>query len=260
MKQSPKHSRVSSWKNSRPLMFAASSAWVALILVIFVFRGGGTTPVEPSLAPLGPSLGRQADELAALGDYEAAVPKYRAALEREPGDVSLRFALGAALSHLGRRQETAEQFQWVVGMGDPASSEVEIARGWLVRAGLLAERSPLAPSTAAIPGAVPPGKVKGRMEWNGADPQSQVSIALRGEEESNNEVAFDTSVRLGEPYEFDQVPPGNYQLTARLSGTTLWDRKVVVEPGQETVLDLTSGDSAVSSKEPPAAGPEGTPQ
>ncbi len=260
MEQFPKHSRVSSWKNSRPLIFAASSAWVALILVIFVFRGGGTTPIEPGFAPLGPSLGLQADELAALGDYEAAVPKYRAALEREPEDVSLRFALGAALSHLGRRQETAEQFQWVVRMGNPASSEVEVARRWLVRDGLLAERSPLAPPTAAIPGAVPPGKVKGRMVWKGAGPQSEVNLALRGEEESNNEVAFDTSVRLGEPYEFDPVPPGNYRLTARISGTTLWDRKVVVEPGQETVLDQTGGDSAVSSEESPIAGPEGTPQ
>jgi len=98
-------------KNFRLLVFAASSAWVALILVILVFRWGGTTPVEPGPASLGPSLGRQADGLAALGDYEAAVPKYRAALERDPEDFSLRFALGAALSHLGRREETAEQFQ-----------------------------------------------------------------------------------------------------------------------------------------------------
>jgi hypothetical protein len=62
-------------KNSRLLIFAASSACVALILVFLVFRWGGTAPVEPRFAPLGPSLGQQADELAALGDYEAALVK-----------------------------------------------------------------------------------------------------------------------------------------------------------------------------------------
>lgn len=227
-------------------MFAASPLGVALIVVL-VFRGGGTRPVEPRLVPLGPSLEKQADELAALGDYEAAVVKYRAALELEPEDVSLRFALGAALSHLGRREETAEQFRWVVRLGDPASLDVEVARRWLVRAGLLAERATFDSSTTNSPGAVPAGKVKGKTESG----SGQVSVALRGEEESNKDVAFDTSVKLGEPYEFDQVPPGNYRLTARISETTVWDRKVTVEPGGESVLDLTGGGSEVASNEPP---------
>jgi hypothetical protein len=160
--------------------------------------------------------------------------------------------LGAALSHLGRREETAEQFQWVMRMGDPASPDVEVARRWLVRAGLLSERVTFASSATTLPGAVPAGKVKGKTESG----SGQVSIALRGDEESNRDVALDTSVTLGEPYEFDQVPPGNYRLTARISETTVWDRKVTVEPGGESVLDLTDGGSAVASNEPPGPAAE----
>lgn len=249
MKQSPRRSPVKSRKSSRPLMFLASSAWVAVILVILVFRGGLTAPVQPRLAPSLPSLVQQADELAALGDYEMAAEKYRAAVEREPDDVSLRFALGTALSHVGRQEETTEQFQWVVMRGDPRAPVVQTARRWLVRAGVLAEPVAFASSTAAAR-AVPPGKVKGKTEWKGPDlpvGSSQVSILLRGEDEPNKETAFDTSLKLGEPYEFDQVPPGTYRLTARVSETQLWNGKVTVEPGKETVLDLTGPASAAPS-------------
>jgi len=146
-------------------------------------------------------------------------------------------------------------------MGDPASPDVEVARRWLARAGLLAERVTFASSATTVDGAVPAGKVKGKAEWKGAEPQSgsgRVSIALRGEEESNKDVALDTSVTLGEAYEFDQVPPGNYRLTARISETTVWDRKVTVEPGGETVQDLTDGGSAGASNEPPGSTAEET--
>ena len=260
MKNYRKHPRNNSWKHSRPLMFAASSVWVALILVIFVFRGGGTVPVEPPLAPPVPSLVQQASDLAALGDYERAAEKYRAAVEREPDDVSLRFALGTALSHVGRQEETAEQFRWVVMRGDPGSAEVQTARRWLVRAGVLAEPVAFASSTTTVAGAVPAGKVKGKTEWKGAEPQSgsgRVNIALRGEEESNKDVVLDTSVTLGEPYEFDQVPPGTYRLTARVSETQAREHKITVEPGGETVFDLTSVSGAAPPDEPPGPAREG---
>jgi hypothetical protein len=237
-------------------MFTASSVWVALILVIFVFRGGLTAPIEPRLAPPVPSLVQQADQQAALGDYERAAEKYRAAIEREPDDVSLRFALGTALSHVGRQEETVEQFRWVVMRGDPGSTEAQTARRWLVRAGVLAEQGRFASTETTIPGAVPAGKVKGRMSLQGGP--GRASIVLRGEGESNKGVALDTSVTTGEPYEFDQVPPGNYRLTARISETTVLDRKLTVEPGTETVLDLTDGGSAVASNEAPGPTTEET--
>jgi hypothetical protein len=38
------------------------------------------------------------------------------------------FALGTAYSHLGRRAEAAEQFQWVVNRGDPVQDYHRAAR------------------------------------------------------------------------------------------------------------------------------------
>lgn len=250
MKQSPRRSLVKSRKSSRPLMFLASSAWVAVILVILVFRGGVTAPVEPRPTPLGPNPAREADERVALGDYEAAAAKYRAALEQDPDVLSLHFALGVALSHTGRQAETTEQFRWVVSRGDPSSAEVRVAGRWLVRAGVLAQALPSQSSPSPVSDAGATGKVKGKTEWKGPDlpgGSSQVSILLRGEDEPNRETVFDTSLKLGEPYEFDRVPPGTYRLTARASETQLWDQQVTVEPGKETVLDLIGPASAAPS-------------
>lgn len=261
MKKSPTKPRRKSRENPRFLMFAASSVWVALILVLFVFRGGGTTPVErhppvepPPLAS-GLSLVQQADELTTRGEYGAAAEKYQAAMEQDPDDISLRFALGTALSYVNRQADTVEQFRWVVARGNSDSLEVQAARRWLVSAGVLAGRVTFAsPEEVFVPGAVPVGKVKGRTEGRGVDREAgphRVSIVLRGQDESNKEVALDTLVRLGEPYEFDGVPSGNYLLTARLSETKLWEQKVTVEPGGETVLDLTSASGVVTANEHP---------
>lgn len=116
---------------SRPLMFAASSLWVAAILMILVFRGGGAIPVEPRPADL---LAQQAASSATAGDYDAAARLYRKAILETPEDVSLWYSLGLALSHLNQRRETVEAFQFVVRRGSPNSDQVKAARQWLMSA------------------------------------------------------------------------------------------------------------------------------
>ena len=249
MKKSSKNSLA----NSRPLMFLASSVWGALILVILVFRGGGTAPVEPRPLVSGPSLVQQADELAALGEYGAAAEKYRAAVERDPDDVSLRFALGTALSHVGRQEETVDQFRWVVTRGAPDSSEVQVAGRWLANAGVLAREVTFAPLTgpdqevspqAAAPappapqGSVAVGTVKGRTELRGRP--REIHLVLGSTDDAKKNMAFTRTVKLGEPFQFDNVPPGTYRLTVEDSenDTWLWDLEVTVAPGKDTVLNL----------------------
>ena len=101
-----------------------------------------SAPVEPVGAPPASPVSQlkdQGDALAVRGDYAGAAAKYQAAVDRAPTDVSLRFALGTALSHLNRRRDTIEQFHFVVGHGQQGSPEVQTARHWLARAGDPAE-------------------------------------------------------------------------------------------------------------------------
>ena len=245
-----KNSRAS----SRPLMFLVSSVWVAVILVILVFRGGGTAPVEPRPLASAPSLVLEADQLAALGQYGEAAEKYRAAVERDPDSASLRFALGTALSHVGRQEETVEQFRWVVTRGAPGSPEVEVARRWLTNAGVLArevnfalpgsdqEASPqaAAPAPPARQGSVAVGTVKGRTALRGQP--REIILVLGSTDDAKKNMAFTKTVKLGEPFRFDNVPPGTYRLTVEDSenDTWLWDLVVTVAPGKDTVLNLGS--------------------
>jgi len=123
---------------SRFVMFSASSLWIALILVVSVFRGGGAVPLEPRLEASTLNPVEQATALADLGDYEGARRFYQEALSAVPEDASLWYALGVALSHLNQREETEEAFQYVVNHGTPDSGEVKQARRWLISAGVLA--------------------------------------------------------------------------------------------------------------------------
>ena len=260
-----KSSRKSSLKNSRPLMFAASSVWVAVILVIFVFRGGGAVPVpvEPRLAPSGLSPAEQAEALADRGDYAGAWGLYNQALRAAPEDVSLWYALGVTLSHLNQRKETEEVFQYVVHRGRPDSEEVRRARRWLISAGVLAET----PASVFSPGTEPEPRSSEQASSQPSSPAAPtvggrvrgstdartgprlIQLTLEGEEDSNREIAFAKNLRMGEPYEFADVPPGNYRLKGQDldSETQLWDVPVTVRGGKETVLDLTSGNSPISA-------------
>lgn len=205
-------------------------------------------PSGPVPAPAGPTSTQQlrdeADALTARGDYAAAAVKYQAAVISEPSDVSLRFVLGSVLSHLDRRQETAEQFRFVVAHGQPESPEVQAARRWLVEAGDLGETLTFVPSAGEEPGtgAAPlSGKLKGKTAASG-ETADLVNLTLTVLDRPDGEPMASKRLKLGEPYEFDRIPPGTYRLKAasQKSGDLLWDLEVTATAESETVLDLTS--------------------
>ena len=210
-------------------------------------------------------LKAQGDGLAAVGDYEGAVAEYRAAVNLEPDEISFHFALGVALSHLNRREETAEQFRWVVTRGDPKLLEVRISRHWLVSAGELSAATRSAPSEPQEPepGRAPAdraltGTVKGRIEWPGVDPEERVvpvDISIMGTDDSNRDVKVSRRFRLGRPYGFRDLPPGQYRLTAEASDAQLllWDQKLTVQVAKDTVFDLTNANSPVRADQFPRA-------
>lgn len=190
-------------------------------------------------------LKAEGDALAARGDYEEAAVKYQAAANQVPEGVAIRFALGSALSHLGRREETVQQFRFVVARGKPDSTEVQAARRWLIAAGELGEAVSFAPSTQATPSAspapsasqtaVPGGKVRGQTEAKAGTRQLSLVLA-----DSSRALTFEKTVKLGEAFQFDNVPPGSYRLMVEDPeiDTPLWAVEVTVTAGQETVLDL----------------------
>ncbi len=238
-----------------------------LLVAIALLLGCQQSPAPgPQKAPVGSltlQLKQEGDSLAARGEYEAAAVKYQAAVNQEPGDVSLRFALGTALSYLGRRQETIEQFRWVVARGDPNSPEFRAALQWLVSAGEMVERVASAPASSPASSAEAPsgsaGKVKGRTAWQGVDLKEEtrtVLIYLMGEGLATRGLEFQTSSKLGEPYELDKVPPGKYRLIGQVSGEPVWEQAVTIGPGEEVVLDLTSFNSLTPSGALPAEEPD----
>lgn len=221
---------------------------------------GVTRAPEAPTGPMTRQLKEAGDALLSKGDYAAAALKYQQALNQEPADLPLRFAFGTALSYLNRREETAQQFQWVVSRGRPDSQEVRAARRWLVSAGYPIEDGVLPSAQPGGEAATGTGgvksKVKGRMEWPGVDPRERmipVRITLTGAEMGNRDVTITRRFRLGKTYELWNVPAGKFRLTARVAGTLLWDQPVSVETGRDTVLDLTSASSPVSPRDFPSS-------
>jgi len=223
--------------------------------------------LEPAKAPLGSltaQLKAEGDQLAARGEYEAAVVKYQAAVRQESGEAPLWFALGTALSHLDQSEGTIRAFQRVLELGRPSSQEVEVARRWLVSAGVLTASPSFASSTAggsgsdsgaATASSGPKGTLRGKSEWKGITPEHAISVKLiiSPEESTTRGQSFSRSIRLGQPYTFENVPSGAYRLEASAGQTHLWDEKVYIETDKQTVLNLTPANSPVSPDTWPGA-------
>ena len=207
-----------------------------------------------------------ADQLMARGEYEKAAGKYQEAVGLVPNDMALRFALGTAYSHLGRQGEAAEQFQWAVKRGDPATNYYRAARQWLLRAGLLSDDAATAgasPETASDNRSSAKGKVGGPLEWPGVNSRAwliKVRVTLSGDDQATRPVNVSRPFRLGERYEFRDLTPGKYRLVAKVEdgapAVELWNQEVMIEAGKTTQLALSSANSMVSPAQFPGALPK----
>lgn len=240
-----------------------SNRVLSTILAAGLLAGCGESPAPPPAATAptrtdAAGLRSEGDALAARGEYAAAAERYREALRRAPEDLGLHFSLGSVLTHLGRRDEAVEQFRWVVAHGSPNRPEVATARQWLLEAGVV-EGGP-APTRAARKEPSPPeasasfGMLKGNTVWPGVTPDTYrltLQILLAGDDPFTQEKIIQARTRLGEPYVFPKVPEGTYRLMAQVGATRLWDTRITVAAGKETVLDLTPFMSPVSPSEFP---------
>jgi len=209
-------------------------------------------PVTRAVSPT-EQLKAEGDAFMAKSDYVNAVEKYRQAADLAPAAIGPRFALGTAYSFLEKRPEAVVQFRWVLDRADTNSTEYQEARRWLVRAGALTAPAALAdaaqrePARAADPSST--GHLVGKTQWPEVTPQRHLvsgSLLLAGDEPVTQDVKRTRAFRLGDAYEFKEVPAGRYRVIAVIDETTVWDEKVTVEAGKDTTLDLSQSTSPVS--------------
>ena len=225
---------------------------------------GGPSPARPSapVAAVAPAAGEAPDALAARGEYAAAAERYRAGLRARPDDLMLHFALGSVLSYLDEPEETRAEFRWVVAHGSPGRPEVATARQWLAAAERLERpasrpRPPTATPVAATPADAPPagfGTLRGTTAWPTLGPDAAaptLEIRLLGVGAATAGKRMTLRLPLGRPYVMAGVPAGAWRLTAKSQEVPLWDNRVVVEAGKETVLDLMPGTSKVAAADFP---------
>jgi hypothetical protein len=207
--------------------------------------------VSQDLSPVD-RLKADGDALMAKGDYLNAIEKYRQAVDLDSSVVGPHFALGTAYSFLDRRSEAIAQFRWVLGRADASSTEYQEAYRWLARVGALpapvvaADASQKDQAKRADPTQV--GRLVGKTEWPGVTPQRKLvtgAMYLTGDEPVTQDVKRQRAFRMGDAYEFRDLPGGRYRVVAVVDGTTVWDEKVNVENGKDNNLTLSQASSPV---------------
>ncbi len=220
-------------------------------LALLLLAAAGCQSPPPARAP------QAAEEPAALanealerGQYQQAAELYRRALERSPDSVPLHYGLAVAASYLGWRDDTVREFQWVVARGAAGSPEVEAARRWLVRAGLLPRPSPR--QTAAEPERTPNNaSLEGRAVFAEAGqpplPMRRLQLFLVGQPDSpTKEQRYNLRTDEDGRFQFPNVVPGPYKLTNRVAGQPAWRLRVELKPAEGKVLDLTPANSVAA--------------
>src|SRR2546425_9991236 len=139
-----------------------------------------TNPLAPPMGPAVRTLKEEGDQLARSHDWAGAATKYQTALNRESSNLELRLAFGITLSQLDGREETIEQFRWVVNHSQPGAPEFVMARTWLVEAGEVdgglrtASASPVTDAASASKETTPKGGVRGMTSWPGVAPRERL--------------------------------------------------------------------------------------
>jgi tetratricopeptide (TPR) repeat protein len=219
--------------------------------------------VSQDLSPLD-RLKAEGDALMAKGDYVNAIEKYRQAVDLDASAIGPHFGLGTAYSFLDKRPEAIAQFRWVLARADASSTEYQEAYRWLSRVGALpaavADASQKDQPTRTVdPSTV--GRLVGKTEWPGVTPQRRMvsgAMYLAGDEPVTQDVKRQRAFRLGDAYEFRDLPGGRYRVVAVVDGTTVWDQKVNVETGKDTNLILSQMTSPVPVEKfaPPSEKPD----
>ncbi|HXG04526.1 MAG TPA: carboxypeptidase regulatory-like domain-containing protein [Candidatus Binatia bacterium] len=223
----------------------APAAALASAALLLTGGGCGQGPAAPVQAAAPRDLMAEAVEAMARRDYATAASALRRVIERSPDHFEAHYRLGVSASHLDLADEATREFEWVVAHGGANSPEVRLARDWLA-----ARRRPAPDETLPPPTSTPDptrATLSGRVVWedNGIQqPRPWVRLFLQGVKGTPVEDEFfRVQTDQNGAYEITGIPPGEYRLTDRGSGTTTWRLKVTLKPGQNVVLDLSPANS-----------------
>jgi hypothetical protein len=182
----------------------------------------------------------EAKRALAVADWPRAASHVRAALEQKPDSLFLHYNLAVCATWLGSRDEAQREFEWVLAHAPFDSEEATTARRWLAsgnaQAPIQAAAEPGNPDLgdAGVHGVVlwaEPGQVP--------KPQGRLQIFLHGLRNTPTAAHF-YWVRSDEEgrYQFTRIVPGQYKLSDAIARPK-WRLKIVVEPGEDALFDLT---------------------
>src|SRR5262249_34341534 len=92
------------------------------------------------------------------------------------------------------------------------------------------------------------GRLVGKTEWPGVTPQRRLvtgTMYVSGDEPVTQDVKRQRAFRMGDGYEFRDLPGGRFGVVAVVGGTTVGDEKVNVENGKHNTLPLSQAPSRV---------------
>jgi hypothetical protein len=188
----------------------------------------------------------------ARGDWPAAARLLRTALVRDPQSVELHYWLAIAATYLDAHEDALREFEWVEQHARAGSEEARVARSWLASASRDGRAGPPQASRAADPG-VATGGLSGQVMWAepGGLPQPRnrqllMLVGVPGTPTKGKRYRLRTDA--DGRYMFRDVVAGPYDLTDAIAGEATWRQRVVVEPGRETVADL-SRSNAVAGRD-----------
>ena len=211
-----------------------------------------TPPAAKGPAIVAPEVAADARAALARRDWNAAAPLFRLALRRDTHDVALHYGLAVCATYLEAHDEATREFRWVLQHASVSSEEAKIARTWLGQTE--------APGNATDDPTVGGGAVSGMVTWglpgDPRQPRDRQLVLLQGIPGTPTKDLFYRTRTDGQGrYEFTRIVPGPYKVTDAIAGPVTWRVKIVVDPAQPTVLDLTP-DNTVERRDdfpPPAA-------
>jgi tetratricopeptide (TPR) repeat protein len=189
----------------------------------------------------------------AAGRYADAAQLYRQALGEAPGKMELHYGLAVTSTYLDRRDDAIREFRWVVQYGRPDATEVDAARQWLLRAGIVppAAYTPVNAKGPEKERTAGNASLEGRAVFaeggNPPQPMERLQLFLVGQPNSPTQLER-YNLRTDERgnFKFPDVVPGPYKLTNRVAGQPTWRLRVELKASEVKVLELTPANSVAS--------------